>query len=343
MNIFFYTCLFVFGMLLWSFWSVIIFRFKSWEWWILNWRSHCPNCNKVLEALDLIPVFSWLLSKAKCGNCKEKISAIYPILELSTWLLFMLIWYFLIDYNQIFAWNWLEISKLVFWIIIWFISIIYTFYDIIFLEIHEWVLLTWIMVIFLALSIQTISTDFNLIEVLPTWIDKIGSSMIWYLSIWVAAIIIWILYLIMLQWFHELVDISLVALCIVILYIFKTLSWYDLSEIAILDWVAWALWIYIFFFIQIIVSRWTWMWGWDLRIAIMIWLILWISLSFAWLMLTYFVWSIIWVAVLVYNKLKNKWKKINTQIPFWPFLAIWFFLTIFYSNQISNLISIYFW
>jgi len=116
MDFFFYLCLFVYWALMGSFWSVIIYRLKSGEWWIANGRSHCPKCNTMLSALDLIPIFSWLINKAKCRHCKEKVSAIYPILEIVTWTLFTLIWYFLIDYNLIFSLNWIEIIKLIFWL-----------------------------------------------------------------------------------------------------------------------------------------------------------------------------------------------------------------------------------
>jgi hypothetical protein len=66
------------------------------------------------------------------------------------------------------------------------------------------------------------------------------------------------------------------------------------------------------------------------------------SFTFPWLMITYFVWSILSIAILIHSKIKNKWKKLNTQIPFWPFLAIWFFITVFYSPEISNIMNIYF-
>lgn len=342
MDIFFYICLFIFGTLFWSFWSVVIYRLKSNEWWILNWRSHCLKCNKFLTTLDLIPIFSWLLSKAKCSNCKEKISAVYPILELCTWLLFAAIWYFLIDYNLIFSLNWIEITKLLFWLTIWFISILYTFYDLLFLEIHEWMMLSGIIIIFSIISIQTLIPWFNIIEVLPSWINDINNISLWIWSIITSTIIIFILYMIMIKWFHEIVDILLVSTSVLILYLFKKFTGINLSDIAILNWITWVLAIYIFFFAQIIVSKWAWMGWWDLRIAIMIWLILGISLSFAWLMLTYFVWSIIWIWFIIYNRIKNKWKKLNTQIPFWPFLAIWFFLTIFFNDKISDLMNIYF-
>ena len=137
MDIFFYSFLFIFWTLFWSFASIVIYRIKSWEGWILNWRSHCASCNKVLKALDLIPILSYLLNKWACSSCKKKVSHIYPLLEISTWILFWLIWYFLIDYSLIFSGNITEIIKLVFFLIIWFITIVYTFYDILFLEISE--------------------------------------------------------------------------------------------------------------------------------------------------------------------------------------------------------------
>lgn len=342
MDFFFYICLFIFGILFGSFSSVIIYRLKSGEWWISTWRSHCPKCNNILNALDLIPIFSWIINKAKCKYCSEKVSKIYPILELSTWLLFTFIWYFLINKDLIFALDLLEITKLLFWLSIWFISILYIFYDILFLEIHEWIMLTWIGIIFIFLWIQTLFTDFSIISILPSWIDRLDYLKIWLFSILISIIIIWLLYTIMIKELHEIVDISLIALSVWILYLFKITTWINLKDIAILNWVVWVLIIFIFFLLQILISRWKWMGWWDLRIAIMIWLILWINFSFPWLMLTYFIWSIIWMWFIIHNKIKNKWNNLNTEIPFWPFLAIWFFLTVFYNNQIANIMSIYF-
>lgn len=339
MEYFFYTSLFIFGTLFWSFWSVIIYRLKSGEGWITNWRSHCPKCNTMLKALDLLPIVSWLTNKAKCKYCKEKVSGVYPLLELSTWLLFAFIWYFLIDYSLITNLNWLEITKLLFWLSIWFISILYTFYDILFLEIHEWMMITWIWIILTALSFQTLFYDFQLISILPSGIENIW---VWFSAIFISLVIIWILYTIMLKELHEIVDIILLLIWWFIIYLFKIQTWLNLSDVAILNWLVWVYIIFTFFFLQIIVSKWAWMWWGDLRIAIIVWLILWISYSLPGLMLIYLTWSIIWISLIVYSKIKHKWSKLNSQVPFWPFIAIWFFLTMFYSSQITNMISIYF-
>ena len=326
MENFFYWVLFIFWTMFWSFASVLVYRLKSGEKWILNGRSHCPKCNNILRSLELIPIFSWIKNLWKCHYCKEKISNIYPLLELSTWILFSLIWYFLIDFNLITAQEYSEILKLLFWLSIWFISILYVFYDLLFLEIHEWIMLSWISISFLYLAITTLSTNTLIISI---------SAII------LSLIIIWLLYIIMLKELKEVYDVLIILWIISSLFIFKVIFWINLLDIQILNWIIASLIIFIFFFIQIIISWWAWMWWWDLRIAIMIGLLLWVGLVFPWLMSTYIVWSIIWISYVIFWKIKNKWTTLNAQIPFGPFLAIWFFITIFYKEEISNLINIY--
>ena len=53
-------------------------------------RSFCPNCKHKLALQDLIPVFSFLFLKGKCRYCGQKISLQYPLVELSTAILFLL-------------------------------------------------------------------------------------------------------------------------------------------------------------------------------------------------------------------------------------------------------------
>jgi prepilin signal peptidase PulO-like enzyme (type II secretory pathway) len=54
-------------------------------------RSFCPNCNNQLKIKHLFPVFSWLFFKGKCGFCSQKISIRYPLIEIATASLFLLI------------------------------------------------------------------------------------------------------------------------------------------------------------------------------------------------------------------------------------------------------------
>jgi leader peptidase (prepilin peptidase)/N-methyltransferase len=50
-------------------------------------RSACPSCKAPITALQNIPVVSWIALGGKCANCKTRISARYPAVELATALL----------------------------------------------------------------------------------------------------------------------------------------------------------------------------------------------------------------------------------------------------------------
>lgn len=55
-------------------------------------RSLCPNCKNLINWYDNIPVFSFLFLHGKCRNCHKKISPRYPIIELSTAIIFTLVY-----------------------------------------------------------------------------------------------------------------------------------------------------------------------------------------------------------------------------------------------------------
>ncbi|HSX45159.1 MAG TPA: prepilin peptidase [Candidatus Saccharimonadales bacterium] len=57
---------------------------------IVNGRSICVNCYHQLAWYDLIPVISWISLKGKCRYCHKPISLQYPIVELSTAILFLI-------------------------------------------------------------------------------------------------------------------------------------------------------------------------------------------------------------------------------------------------------------
>ena len=92
MIILIYIYLFILGLVLGSFYNVVGLRIPEKQ-SLVKPRSHCPKCKRTLTTLDLIPVFSYLLLRGKCRGCGSKIPAFYPIMELSTGLLFMLAFY----------------------------------------------------------------------------------------------------------------------------------------------------------------------------------------------------------------------------------------------------------
>ena len=75
------------GLLFGSFTNVIIARIPHGE-SVVTPSSHCPRCGHRLNALDLVPVLSWLFLQRKCRYCREPISSRYPLVELLTAALF---------------------------------------------------------------------------------------------------------------------------------------------------------------------------------------------------------------------------------------------------------------
>ena len=130
----FYIISFIFGLVFGSFLSVLIYRVKNQEKGIFFWRSKCPKCNHILSAKDLVPIFSYLIFSGKCSYCWEKISIIYPLLELTTGVFFVFIsWLILWTWNlQVAVWN---LPYVLYWWAVALFVVAIIFYDILFLEI----------------------------------------------------------------------------------------------------------------------------------------------------------------------------------------------------------------
>ena len=73
---------FAYGLIIGSFLNVCIYRIPRHENIAIE-RSHCTKCGATIKWYDLVPVFSYLFLLGKCRNCKEKISIIYPTIELT--------------------------------------------------------------------------------------------------------------------------------------------------------------------------------------------------------------------------------------------------------------------
>jgi leader peptidase (prepilin peptidase)/N-methyltransferase len=81
----------VFGLLFGSFATMASYRIPRKEDLIVK-SSHCPKCKHNLSWFDLFPLFSWLSTLGKCRYCGTKISARYPMIELSMATAFTLIY-----------------------------------------------------------------------------------------------------------------------------------------------------------------------------------------------------------------------------------------------------------
>lgn len=76
------------GLLFGSFLNVCIARLPGHE-SIVTPRSCCRACGHPIRAFDNIPLVSWLWLRARCRDCKARISIQYPLVEAATALLFL--------------------------------------------------------------------------------------------------------------------------------------------------------------------------------------------------------------------------------------------------------------
>lgn len=79
---------FIFGLLQGSFLNVCILRLPAGKSIVLP-ASACTSCGAPIRAYDNIPVLSYLILGGKCRNCHSRISAMYPLVELLTAVLFL--------------------------------------------------------------------------------------------------------------------------------------------------------------------------------------------------------------------------------------------------------------
>ena len=83
--------IFILGLIVGSFSNVCIYRIPRNE-SIIYPASHCPKCRSKIKPVDNIPLLSFILLKGRCRNCKSKISIQYPIVELLTGLIYLIIY-----------------------------------------------------------------------------------------------------------------------------------------------------------------------------------------------------------------------------------------------------------
>ena len=82
--------IFVFGAIYGSFINVIIFRLPK-NLSIILPKSFCFHCKTPIPMYRNIPIVSFLIQNGKCANCNCKISIQYPIIELITGFIFLLL------------------------------------------------------------------------------------------------------------------------------------------------------------------------------------------------------------------------------------------------------------
>lgn len=83
--------IFVLGCAIGSFLNVCIYRMPI-GLSIVSPPSHCPNCKHSIPWYLNIPLFTWLMLRCRCANCKTPISPRYFAVELLTGFAFLMSW-----------------------------------------------------------------------------------------------------------------------------------------------------------------------------------------------------------------------------------------------------------
>ena len=81
----------LFGLIVGSFLNVCIYRLPRDQ--SIVWpASRCTTCGRTLSWYENIPVLSWVVLRARCRTCGERISPMYPLVESVTAAVFVLVY-----------------------------------------------------------------------------------------------------------------------------------------------------------------------------------------------------------------------------------------------------------
>ena len=136
-NMTIYLIIFSVGLVFGSFLNVLIHRIPQAVSLLNPIGSECPNCSHGIKWYENIPVFSYLFLKGKCSNCFEPISFIYPIVEIITAIMTLMLY-------AKFLLNW----ELITTIILFYTLIVLSFIDLKYKAVPDYLL-----ILVLALSI----------------------------------------------------------------------------------------------------------------------------------------------------------------------------------------------
>lgn len=88
------VCAFVIGACLGSYLNVVIYRVPEPDLKVTEpKRSFCPKCKKDIPAYRNIPIFTWLVQRGRCAECKAPIPFRYVFVEILTACLFGAAWW----------------------------------------------------------------------------------------------------------------------------------------------------------------------------------------------------------------------------------------------------------
>lgn len=96
--------IFICGLFVGSFLNVLVDRLPKGK-SVIGGRSHCDHCKKKIAWYDLIPVLSFFLLKGKCRYCHTSLSFYYPVIEMTTGIMFVATTFFVLNNFQFSIFN----------------------------------------------------------------------------------------------------------------------------------------------------------------------------------------------------------------------------------------------
>ena len=167
-----YFIVFILGSIWGSFSNVCIHRLPNNK-GVAKGRSYCPSCKKPIRWYDNIPIFSYVLLKAKCRDCSVKINIKYLLVELICALSF--VWFF-----YLFG---LSLTTLLFFILSIFFIIIF------FIDLKHFIIPNELTFPLMAIGLFK-SFDPNLNQYLfPNFLNSLVGGAAGYLIIWMIIFI----------------------------------------------------------------------------------------------------------------------------------------------------------
>lgn len=109
----------------------------------LRGRSVCDHCGEKLRVRELIPIVSFFIRKGTCASCKERISSLYPLVELCTGALFAFIAYMHLTRGGEHAPSFMVRD----WYIAWVLLFIFL-YDALYMEVEDRIVIPAIVTVF---------------------------------------------------------------------------------------------------------------------------------------------------------------------------------------------------
>ena len=167
-----YIIVFILGSIWGSFSNVCIHRLPDNK-GVARGRSYCPSCKKQIRWYDNIPIFSYVLLKAKCRDCSAKINVKYLLVELVCALSF--VWFF-----YLFG---LSLTTLLFFILSIFFVIIF------FIDLKHFIIPNELTFPLMAIGLLK-SFDPNLNQYLfPNFLNSLIGGVAGYIIIWMIIFI----------------------------------------------------------------------------------------------------------------------------------------------------------